>query len=330
MHAIYARLRGRPIVAEITPELRHILDRQFGTPMAQRLDPQRLTRLADTPTPTVGTTEATVLSETNNMLDQALNDLMANAGQSTKVGGVPPEVLTRWTNELVGDLNTVKTMAWRAGVAARDFTLLDYTNRRAIDPLLGTFLVYPFWGTRSYPNCSSGTLQHPAVVASALRFMRYNRERNKDLPEWAQDLVRLDVPGLPEPVYANVRSIVDPLYQLFSNMENEALGTTALGRAVQRVDASGYSVHPLITYLLAAERALSGKPEEARDIIGHAAGATRAVRYATGLLGLNEGRGVTPEFWLLAQWHWRRRGQVRDAQSAGGHCQHGAARRYHQ
>jgi len=256
-------------------------------------------RAATAPKAVPDASEATVAKGADDLLTRAVQDLAANYGTSQRVGGVPPDILEGWTNDALQDLNTVKTMASRIGVAGRDFALLDYTDKRSIDPLLTTLLLYPYWSSRTYPHWLQRAMMHPKVIANYLRFQRQVREKNKDQPEWAQDMIRSDwVPGLPDGMYFNVRSIMDPMYNLFSTFDDPERQTTALGRAITAVDRSGFNLHPLFSWLLAAERYIAGKPREAEAAVGYFAGVTRAARYVSGKLGINEGMGFTTEPWL--------------------------------
>jgi hypothetical protein len=296
--SIYRALKGTRFEQAISPELRRVLEAKFVEPLMGGLDPTTMRVRADAPNAVPTATTMSVVDETSALLDQIKASILSSNGQGAEIGGVPAPVLSKFLNDLSRDLSATKSFAMRVGTEARNFSLLDYTNRKAIDTLMASILIYPYWGSRTYPNWVKRILTRPSVLNNYFRYQRLVREQSKDMPEWLQDSIKIRVPGLPDSLHFNAMQWMNPLYNLIYDFSDPDRETTGLGRAIKAVDTAGFSVHPLLSYILAAERAISGKPDEAKAIMGYFAGPTRAFRYGTGVLGVNEGQGITLEPWL--------------------------------
>jgi hypothetical protein len=240
-----------------------------------------------------------------------LEALLSRGAQEAENTAPPVRVLSEaerqfvreWAQQVVSDLNATKAAAMKAGVMARNFALLDYSQRRAFDNMLSTFLIYPFWPSRTYPNWAIRLATRPAVLSAYLKYRAAVYRANQDAPEWLQKQLRLRVPGIPYPVYFNLEATLNPLYQLLDSFDDPDRRQTALGEAIQLADKLGMSPYPLFVWAYAIERALAGHPEATEAAVGHLAPITRAIKYGTALLHVGPPGGVTPEFWL-----WR--GQV--------------------
>jgi len=229
-------------------------------------------------------------------------DEAATAGQklidSVQYRVTPLTGLEEWARRVKGDLNDIKLVAARVGTAARDFSLLDYRKRRGIDTVLSTFLLYPYWGSRTYPNWASRFVTNPGVFASYLRFKDALRKVNADAAPWLQSYLNLETVGLPTPLYVSLESLLNPMQSIVSDFDDEERRKTALGELVSLIDKAGFSAHSILPWAYAVERWLSEDPEAAIAMLGHVSGATRALKYATGLTGIGPEGGLTLEPWL--------------------------------
>jgi hypothetical protein len=205
----------------------------------------------------------------------------------------------------IRELNTAKTIAVRVGEATRDFALHDYSARRAIDVLAGAYLLYPYWSMRSYPKWAARIAMNPGIAASYLRYKKALHEINADLPEgWWREQLWVTLPGMSQPIALNLEHALNPMVGLMENWDDPEQRKTWLGRAISAVDEVGLSAHPLFAWGYAADRALQGDTEGAMSRAGYVSSVSRFVKYATGMIGLNEGRGITLEPWLWRGRPW--------------------------
>lgn len=262
-------------------------------------DPQSLYDRLNAPRPAPGVSEATVADEIEALLRQVVQDVSRSWERQVVPGAVPNQAA--WMRKAITDLNAIKAAATFAGAEARNFALLDYSDRRAIDVLSQLFLIYPYWSSRTYPNWMTRVASKPNIVAAFLRYQNHMRHKVEEegLPEWLSQYIELNVPGLPEPLYANIRFLLDPLYELSNDYDDPVVTRSVLGRFREHIaDTVGMSAHPLITITDAALRYAQGKEEEVSRVMGHLGSHTRLLRYLTGKLGLAEGAGYTLEPWL--------------------------------
>jgi len=235
----------------------------------------------------------------NTVIDDA-----ARAGQrliqSVDYRITPLTGLEQWAKRVTADLNDVKLVAARVGTAARDFALLDYRKRRGLDTVLSTFLLYPYWASRSYPNWLSRFVTNPGVLASYLRFKSALYKINEGAPEWLRGSLNLQTVGvgLPEPLYVSLESLLNPMQSIVNDFDDEERRKTALGELISLVDKSGFSAHSVFPWAYAVERWISEDPSAAIAMLGHVSGATRTLKYATGLADIGPAGGITMEPWL--------------------------------
>lgn len=206
--------------------------------------------------------------------------------------------------ELVKAFNQARVMAGRAGIAARGFTLHNYSKRTSFDMLLSLGLMYPFWMTRTAPKMLIRAITDPVLVADYLRYKRALEWANRDMPPYLRNYVRANVPWLPEPLLFNLESMLNPMYGLTQSFQNEPR-TGALGAYIDAADKFGFSPHMWAVAAYAASKYAEHKPEEAQRALGYVSGLTKTITYATAALGLNQKRGYTLEPWLWAGYDIR-------------------------
>ncbi len=241
-----------------------------------------------------------VADEWDELVGRVTQDIRRNWG-ATQPGEFTPqqkEAMEAWTKSLLTDLNQTKAVAMNVGVQARDFTLLEYGHRRAFDTVLNTFLIYPYWASRTYPNWILRAAMHPGFLATYLRFKDAVTASNEDAPEWLQDQLRVSLPGFPEPLYLDIEAMFNPMLNLMETFDDPERRETPLGETLYLVDKMGFNPYPAFTWLYALERYVHERPEAAVAAIGDPSPLSRALKYATGLAGLGPPGGVTVPPWL--------------------------------
>jgi hypothetical protein len=252
---------------------------------------------------------------TNQVLDQARATWGKGKALDPARRRAANQALDAALPKAIRELNTAKTVAMRVGEAVRDFALHDYSATRAIDVLAKAYLMYPYWSMRSYPKWLLRAAINPAVAANYLRYKRVLHDINRDLPEgWWQDQIWVNLPGMSQPLALNLEYALNPMAGLMENWDDPNQRKTWLGRAMAAADKVGLSAHPLFAWGYSIDRALRGDTAGAESRMGYFSTATRLFKYTTGMLGLNDGLGITLEPWLWRgrpwtgadQWEWLR------------------------
>lgn len=209
--------------------------------------------------------------------------------------------------EMIPQLNKAKTVIAKHATEVRDFIQHNYNDRMNIDVALGHLFPWSFWYTRTVPKFAYRFATRPELLGRYLRMMDKMEEANKDLPEYyRRQIVINGIPGIVDhPLLFNIRSTVDPLYQLWEDFTDRDREKTPVGKFMARVSDLGLNPFPPIIWGYALERWLTGHPEEAEAWMNYFAPVTRAAKYATALLGANEGQGYTAEPYMwegLGDW----------------------------
>lgn len=217
--------------------------------------------------------------------------------------------------ELIPRFHEAKAIAGKVALNERDFVLYNYTDRRHFDNALSYLYPYAYWYTRTATNVPRMLMYNPKVLAAYLDYKEAVRQLNDEaqgLPWWEQ---QLRVPGTD--YYFNLEATLNPLYSLMSDFHDPERTATPVGEWLERLNNFGPSLDALYWALYAAWRAREGEPEEALAGMGYLGQPTKAFRYATGLLGIAGGKGITLEPWLwdepfsfqgLDKWERRRVG----------------------
>jgi hypothetical protein len=196
-----------------------------------------------------------------------------------------PDEFAEFFNELRGRWSDTQAMSSDVARRARDFTLLDYNDRRMLDPLIQMIYPWAYWHTRSVPNWVTALAGNPAAVAGYAKYKRWLRDYNdKDptVPEWAKGELVLHPPGVKGSVYLDLEATLNPLYAATQHFEDEDRERDAFGKILGGLDKFGPSVHPLLGMAYAAERGLLKKDSAAVRSVGYLAPATRAFSSVTG------------------------------------------------
>lgn len=206
-------------------------------------------------------------------------------------GAAPEDVLTRWLyGEVQPWMATRRQMAMSIGNATRDFAILNYTDRRNFDPLLGMGVPFHFWQTRQYANTVQRVLQQPSLLSAYMRYRQQVDTMNADLPPEYRGYYGLQIPGLSETIYLDPAYLLNP-FQALDDRVTRAQAKTPAGEAAARVMGFVGRPYPWLNGLAAS---LTGTAPEAWQSTRFLP-VTPPVQYATGLLGANKGRGIDIE-----------------------------------
>jgi hypothetical protein len=222
------------------------------------------------------------------------------------------EALDGLIKEVAPRLAATRTVAKNVGGHMRDFALHNYSDKRGFDLLLSMIYNYPTWHTRTMANFVKRAMTNPGSVAALIKLRRAVRRENRNLPEWWQDQISLDILG--HHVYLPLLASLDPLNGLFGDkfMDSD-LNNTPLGAFFAEAQRHGPGLHAGISIAMALSAAARGKREEQLGWMGSLGTPTRGIN-ALSVLGRAAGLdfippgGVGPEFWL---WQQAENGDVR-------------------
>jgi len=167
-----------------------------------------------------------------------------------------------------------RAIAGQVGTAARDFTLLNYSDRVNMDTYLGFVAPYQFWYGRTYANWAVRALAKPNVMAGYARYRNGMKKMHAALPEWWQQQLSTDDLGIPldTPLMFNLEQQLSPLYGAlgtdFRDPDKSRLTVAGLpvGQAFQAMQSIGPS--PMIQLGWLAAAATAGRdPEAARAMV---------------------------------------------------------------
>jgi len=275
---------------------------QLAFPGMEPAQQEEMAKLIDEWVETLSTTRHAVATISADDTRQILDEL-AEAGQRIHWGDMPElssevvEGITRWLDdEIVPQMHTTKAIGNRVALAERDYILYNYGEDLHIDAALSYLFPYPTWYRNTAMNVPRLLLYNPKYLEGYLDFkeaMRQINEEAQGLPWWEG---QIKVPGTD--FYFNLEASLNPLYNMITEFHDPMRTKTIPGQWLERIGNVGPSLDVALWALYAYWRFKAGEPEEARAAMGYLGTPTKAFRYATALLGLGEGRGITLEPWL--------------------------------
>lgn len=240
------------------------------------------------PGPSIADSSSVVLSNASPMLDNMVETLERIA----KIPPPPPSTTAARADEWVPFFQNLRShhtdlhvQASEVARRARDHALLDYGDRRMMDPMIGLIYPWGYWHTRSMPNFAVSIVHNPAMAAHYMKFKNYlRRENEKDpsIPEWQKEAVAIRVPGFPGAMYWDSDALFNSMGQVFDTFEDEDKTRDVFGQGLQALSLPGPAPAPWFYAAYAAERAWLQKDEDAWRNYGYLSGATRGVAAATG------------------------------------------------
>lgn len=207
-------------------------------------------------------------------------------------------------DELHPRLQDMRTVADQVGKEMRDFSLLNYNDRRNLDTLLGFGFSYPYWYSRTMWNYTRRLFQKPGTIAALIKFRASLRRINRDLPEYWQDQVKIELSEQMGPMYFPILNSVDPLNGFLGDkfLDPDLQDSTLYGQFLAEAGQYGPGVHSIWSTLMFFD-ALSRRndPDEAQAWMSYLGQPTRAANAMSVLLskaGIGPPGGIGVEPWL--------------------------------
>jgi len=149
----------------------------------------------------------------NNVRRGILEGLQAHWGEQVPVTQ-SDVALTKWLEEASGRIAQARATAMQVANHARDFTLLNYANRRGIDVAMGILFPYQYWYSRTYINWMQRLSHHPEMIAAYAKYRRGLEQAHADAPEWYRHQINTnELFGLDSenPLWFNLEATLNPL-----------------------------------------------------------------------------------------------------------------------
>jgi hypothetical protein len=242
------------------------------------------------PSPTLIDAAATGGAHSIGLLDGLIDEISEFAklpAPPVARAGDVAETADNWGRALArlrGIHHETHLMASEAGRRARDMALLDYSDRRYLDPLIKTIFPWGYWHSRKVPNWATSLMLNPPAVAHYSNLKRELREHNNNdprVPAWAKDHITIRPPGYPGALHYNLDASVNAVGTMFDDFDDPDQERSTLGKILQMVGMGGPAPHPLYMAAYAAERGLAGDEAGMRSY-GYLAGVTKGFAALTG------------------------------------------------
>ena len=231
-------------------------------------------------------------------------------GIEAMLGRLGDEIANRWdtyyptisNNDIMRELkafgktaNTrvseARMIAQLVGNAARDFTLLNYGEKRYFDLALAYIMPYHFWYNRSYAHWLQRLAWNPEVIAGYAKYKDAMSKVHAGAPEWwrynvnTNDLLGMDSEN---PLYFNLEASLWPLNGLtgvdFDDPNKRVNWWTA---AIDDVGKLGPSVWTPINMATALALQAQGEDEAAQRWGGRLIPQTAALKSVMNLMNIN-------------------------------------------
>ena len=122
--------------------------------------------------------------------------------------------LAAW-EKTAGDMfSEARVVAPRVAEQFRNFALIDYSDRRNFDTVLGLLYPYHFWHSRTYANWARRIATNPGIIAGYSKYKDTMSEIHAGLPDWwkynlnSNELLGMDSEN---PLFFNIEATLNPV-----------------------------------------------------------------------------------------------------------------------
>ena len=240
------------------------------------------------------------MPEVEKMAGRLRNTIDQNYGQTHRfaVSEEADPLVRQWFDDTAGRMTEARVVSQEVARHARDFALLDYTNKRYIDLVLAYMFPYQFWYSRTYLNWVK-RLARPElwpIVAGYGKYRDMMADMHSDLPDWwkyninSNELLGIDMEN---PLFFNLESTINPLHGLtgvdFEDPKKRTNWWTAFLDDLGRFGPSTWTPFSAVT---AMGLYLSGEEEAAARWGGRLIPQTATIKSITNILGVGPPGGA--------------------------------------
>lgn len=194
-----------------------------------------------------------------------------------------------WVSEAEKNMASVRLAMAQGGTEARNFTLLNYQNRRYIDSALSYIYPWQFWYSRTYTNWMQRVAQDPAVITGYAKYRRMMESLHADQPDWWKYNVNTDeLLGIEtkHPWFFNLEATLNPLNGLTGVDFNDPYKRTNwFTSMIDDMGKFGPSPFPLFGMAVGMALFAQGKQDAGARWAGRLFPQTQYIKAATGMLG---------------------------------------------
>ena len=185
--------------------------------------------------------------------------------------------------------SNMRAIAVEIANAARDFALVDYSDKRGFDLILGLIYPYQFWYSRTYANWLQRIAMQPHIIAAYQRYKDTLAKIHAGAPEWwkyninTNELLGLDWDN---PLLFNLEATLNPLNGIAGTDFNDPYKRVdAWTKFLDGIGKFGPSVHPLLSIGTAYSLYLRGEEEAAARWGGRLIPQTKPMMAIDALIG---------------------------------------------
>lgn len=237
----------------------------------------------------------------NALLDRLTANVKTRWGKGAASASANPEqlkALRAWDQETVGRVAQSKAVAADVATKERDFALLNYGEKTALDHAAAYLMPYQYWYSRSYKNWMSRLAKNPGILSKYAQYRQSLEEAHANLPEWWRYNIQITgLPGYDEnnPLYFNLEATLNPLNGITGldfNDQNKIVGQPGTKEyfwtsALNDINKFGPSTWTPITMATAIWLAAKGEKDAAQRWGGRLIPQTAPVKAIAALAGKN-------------------------------------------
>lgn len=192
--------------------------------------------------------------------------------------------------KLLPELLKRKAVADNVGVQMRNFTLLDYSDRRMFNEALQWVFPYNKWFVGTYTNWLKRMAQKPAFLKHYLETRSVITEANRkwyrelmndpeaEMPEWYEGQLRVPFFGM-----LDIEKTINPMYNLLTTFNPKERSEAPGGKLLEAISGWGPSVWTPFVAGLSGYWASIGEKDAAAQAFGYVTPLSKPLKYATAM-----------------------------------------------
>lgn len=251
--------------------------------------------------------QAATMAERDAQIDKVL-ETVRNAPPGTAIEPKAIKNLKEFVKTLEPRMTEVRTAGEQLATYTRDFALLDYGDKSGFDLLAGMLYNYPKWYMGTIKNMAVRALDNPGRIAALFKLRGQLRTINRNLPEWWQDQISLNING--NPIFLNLLATIDPLNGFLGDKFRDPdlyNKDDPLSQMMAEAQQYGPGLHGLLSSLMFARAFAKGDKEAMMGWIGNLGPATKGITAITTLAKEYGGKAmdfIPPGGVVVEPWLW--------------------------
>lgn len=209
--------------------------------------------------------------------------------------------LSKWAAEM--EKRTISNRAAAASIAngTRDFILHDY-NKTYADKFAAYFLMYHYWGSRTYARWGERVVDTPGVASMYAKWRSTMERAHSEQPEFYRYNAQIgSLPGMGKgPFFFNLEATLNPLYSLTGvDFNDPRRRVDWMSSALDDMGKFGFNLAMPLQWAEAFNLYRKGEDEAARRWLGRLIPATQDLKSGLNLLKDKTGVDLMPDISIL-------------------------------